>query len=123
MQASINASEVLMRNPIREDLSSKTAEFLKHNKITKVGTLTNQKDSRQQFNSTIAVAPDKRAERAKEKEAIDLAIKELAEIEIIGVKLRRSSNEVAKLLRQRGFKLQGPSVKRIADSLGIELSK
>ena len=120
---SINASEIRMRDPIREDLSQKVHAFLKANSITEVGTSSAKTETRPQFNHIIAVAPAKLAERQAEKEALHAAITELAHIEIAGVTLIRSAHEVSKLLRQRGFKLLSPSVTRVAESIGIYLSK
>lgn len=118
---SINASEIRVRDPIREDLGRKVSEFLKSGSITKVGTGTVKTEARPQFNHIIAVAPTKRAERQQEKEALHAAIAELSHIEIAGVTLIRSAHEVSALLRQRGFKLLSPSVKRVAESIGIQL--
>ena len=121
MQASINASEIRVRDQVREDLNLKVREFLKSGSITKVGTGTVKTETRPQFNHIIAVAPTKRAERQQEKEALHAAIAELSHIEIAGVTLIRSAHEVSALLRQRGFKLLSPSVKRVAESIGIQL--
>ncbi len=121
MQASINASEIRVRDQVREDLNRKVSEFLKSGSITKVGTGTVKTETRPQFNHIIAVAPTKRAERQQEKEALHAAIAELSHIEIAGVTLIRSAHEVSALLRQRGFKLLSPSVKRVAESIGIQL--
>ena len=123
MQASINASEIRVRDQVREDLNLKVREFLKSGSITKVGTGTVKTETRPQFNHIIAVAPTKRAERQQEKEALHAAIAELSHIEIAGVTLIRSAHEVSALLRQRGFKLLSPSVKRVAESIGIHLAK
>ncbi len=120
---SINASEIRVRDQVREDLNSKVSEFLKSGSITKVGTGTVKTETRPQFNHIIAVAPTKRAERQQEKEALHAAIAELSHIEIAGVTLIRSAHEVSALLRQRGFKLLSPSVKRVAESIGIHLAK
>lgn len=121
MQASINASEIRVRDQVREDLNLKVREFLKSGSITKVGTGTVKTETRPQFNHIIAVAPTKRAERQQEKEALHAAVAELSHIEIAGVTLIRSAHEVSALLRQRGFKLLSPSVKRVAESIGIQL--
>lgn len=118
---SINASEIRVRDQVREDLNLKVREFLKSGSITKVGTGTVKTETRPQFNHIIAVAPTKRAERQQEKEALHAAIAELSHIEIAGVTLIRSAHEVSALLRQRGFKLLSPSVKRVAESIGIQL--
>ena len=118
---SINASEIRMRDQLREDLGRKVNDFLKSSTITNVGTTAAKIKKRAQFNHIIAVAPTKRAERQQEKEALHAAIAELSHIEIAGVTLIRSAHEVSALLRQRGFKLLSPSVKRVAESIGIQL--
>ena len=118
---SINASEIRVRDQVREDLNLKVREFLKSGSITKVGAGTVKTETRPQFNHIIAVAPNKRAERQQEKEALHAAIAELSHIEIAGVTLIRSAHEVSALLRQREFKLLSPSVKRVAESIGIQL--
>lgn len=123
MQASINASEIRVRDPIREDLNRKVSEFLKFGSITKIGTGTVKTETRPQFNNIIAVAPTKRAERQQEKEALHAAIAELSHIEIAGVTLIRSAHEVSALLHKRGFRLRPASVKRVAEGIGIALTK
>lgn len=123
MQASINASEIRVRDPIREDLNRKVSEFLKSGSITKIGTGTVKTETRPQFNHIIAVAPTKRAERQQEKESLNAAIAELSHIEIAGVRLTRSAHEVSALLHKRGFRLRPASVKRVAEGIGIALTK
>lgn len=118
---SINSAEIMLRDTVREDIGRKVSEFLKTNSITKIGSGTVKPETRPQFNHIITVAPDKRAERQTEKENLHAAILELARIEIIGVTVTRSAHEIAKLLRPRGFKLEPPSVTRIAESIGIQL--
>lgn len=120
---SINASEIRMRDQLREDLGRKVNDFLKSGTITKIDNGTVKTETRPQFNHIIATAPAKRAERQQEKEALHAAIAELSYIEIAGVTLIRSAHEVSALLRQRGFKLLSPSVRRIAESIGIALTK
>ena len=119
---SINASEIRMRDQLREDLGRKVNDFLKSGTITKVGTTAAKIKKRAQFNHIIAVAPTKRAERQQEKEALNAAIAELSRIEIAGVRLTRSAHEVSALLHKRGFRLRPASVKRVAEGLGIALN-
>ncbi len=119
---SINASEIRMRDQLREDLGRKVNDFLKSGTITKVGTTAAKIKKRAQFNHIIAVAPAKRAERQQEKEDLNAAIAELSHIEIAGVRLTRSAHEVSALLHKRGFRLQPASVKRIAEGIGIALN-
>ena len=92
---SINASEIRVRDQVREDLNRKVSEFLKSGSITKVGTGTVKTGTRPQSDHIIAVAPTKRAERQQEKEALHAAIAELSHIEIAGVTLIRSAHEVS----------------------------
>lgn len=120
---SINASEIRMRDQLREDLGRKVNDFLKSGTITNVGTTAAKIKKRAQFNHIIAVAPAKRAERQQEKEALSAAIAELSHIEIAGVRLTRSAHEVSALLHKRGFRLRPASVKRVAEGIGIALTK
>lgn len=128
MQVSINASEVLLREPIRMDLERKVKEFLKQKSVNEVEQGLGSKENKFVFNDSISlaptrrtVAPTRRTAAAAEKEALHAAIAELSHIEIAGVTLIRSAYEVSALLRQRGFKLLSPSVKRVAESIGIQL--
>lgn len=120
---SINASEIRMRDQLREELGRKVNDFLKSGTITNVGTTAAKIKKRAQFNHIIAVAPVKRAERQQEKEDLSAAIAELSHIEIAGVRLTRSAHEVSALLHKRGFRLRPASVKRVAEGIGIALTK
>ena len=120
---SINASEIRMRDQLREELGRKVNDFLKSGTITNVGTTAAKIKKRAQFNHIIAVAPAKRAERQQEKENLNAAIAELSHIEIAGVRLTRSAHEVSALLHKRGFRLRPASVKRVAEGIGIALTK
>lgn len=119
---SINASEIRMRDQLREDLGRKVNDFLKSGTITKVGTTAAKDKKRAQFNHIIAVAPARRTERQQEKETLNAAIAELSLIEIAGVRLTRSAHEVSALLHKRGFRLRPASVKRVAEGIGIALN-
>lgn len=119
---SINASEIRMRDKLREELGRKVNDFLKSGTITNVGTTAAKIKKRAQFNHIIAVAPVKRAERQQEKESLNAAIAELSHIEIAGVRLTRSDHEVSALLHKRGFRLRPASVKRVAEGIGIALN-
>lgn len=119
---SINASEIRMRDQLREELGRKVNDFLKSGTITSVGTTAAKIKKRAQFNHIIAVAPAKRAERQQEKESLNAAIAELSHIEIAGVRLIRSAHEVSALLHKRGFRLRPASVKRVAEGIGIALN-
>lgn len=120
---SINASEIRMRDQLREELGRKVNDFLKSGTITNVGTTAAKIKKRAQFNHIIAVAPAKRAERQQEKESLNAAIAELSHIEIAGVRLTRSAHEVSALLHKQGFRLRPASVKRVAEGIGIALTK
>lgn len=120
---SINASEIRMRDQLREELGRKVNDFLKSGTITNVGTTAAKIKKRAQFNHIIAVTPAKRAERQQEKESLNAAIAELSHIEITGVRLTRSAHEVSALLHKRGFRLRPASVKRVAEGIGIALTK
>lgn len=120
---SINASEIRMRDQLREELGRKVNDFLKSGAITNVGTTAAKIKKRAQFNHIIAVAPAKRAERQQEKEDLSAAIAELSHIEIAGVRLTRSAHEVSALLHKRGFRLRPASVQRVAEGIGIALTK
>lgn len=119
---SINASEIRMRDQLREELGRKVNDFLKSGTITNVGTTAAKIKKRAQFNHIITVAPAKRAERQQEKENLNAAIAELSHIEIAGVRLTRSAHEVSALLHKRGFRLRPASVKRVAEGIGIALN-
>lgn len=121
--ASAHASEVRMKDVDRRALAAQVAQFMKENEVPELKTRPESKVERFAFNDSIAVTPAKRAARAAEKEALHAAIAELSHIEIAGVTLIRSAHEVSALLRQRGFKLLSPSVKRVAESIGIHLAK
>ncbi|MDY0250743.1 MAG: hypothetical protein RBR45_11920 [Pseudomonas sp.] len=119
--ASAHASEVRMKDVERRTLAAQVAQFMKENKVPELKTRRESKVERLVFNNSIAVAPAKRAERQQEKEALHAAIAELSCIEIEGVTIIRSAYEVSAMLRQRGFRLLSPSVKRVAESIGIYL--
>lgn len=121
---SINSSEILMREPFRNDIARKVSEFLERNSITVLSTRTTGiSEKALTFNSIIAVVPNKRAHVAAEKERLESTIKELSFIEIDGVTLIRSAYEVAKIMRTRGYKMRAQSVQRIAKGIGISLVK
>jgi hypothetical protein len=123
MQVSINASEVLLREPVRMDLERKVKEFLKQKSVNEVEQGLGSKENKFLFNDSISLAPTRRTAAAAEKEALHAAIAELSHIEIAGVTLIRSAYEVSALLRKRGFNLLSPSVRRVAAGIGIVLAK
>lgn len=123
MQAciSVNTTEILMRNSVRNELKNKMAEFLKSNSITVLETRTVPRPDRPAYNSAINVSPAKAKQVSAAREELSALVRELSTIEIEGVTIRRSATEVAKAMRLRGHKMRAPSVKRIAESIGITL--
>lgn len=123
MQAciSVNTTEILMRNSVRNELKNKMAEFLKSNSITVLETRTVPRPDRPAYNSAISVSPAKAKQVSTAREELATMVRELATIEVEGIKLRRSATEIAKVMRSRGHKMRAPSVKRIAESIGITL--
>lgn len=124
MQAciSVNTTEILMRNSVRNELKNKMAEFLKSNSITVLETRTVPRPDRPAYNSAINVSPAKAKQVSAAREELSALVRELSTIEIEGVTIRRSATEVAKAMRQRGYKMRAPSVIRIAESIGVSLS-
>ena len=123
MQAciSVNTTEILMRNSVRNELKNKMAEFLKSNSITVLETRTVPRPDRPAYNSAISVSPAKAKQVGVAREEAAALVRELSTIEVEGIKLRRSATEIAKVMRSRGHKMRAPSVKRIAESIGITL--
>lgn len=120
--ASIHASEINLKADERNMLAAKVALFLKAKDVPLLEIRTTYRKERYSFNTAISVVPARRAAVAAEKEAIELAVRELSRIEIEGVELKRSAQEISLLLKKRGFKLGAVSVRRIAHSLHIELA-
>ncbi len=119
---SLNSSEILAREPVRSDLQKKVVDFLKANTITVLGTRTVQSKKTQMFNTVIAVAPKKQQQVARAKERLEAEVRALAVITIEGVEMLRSAHEIAQIMRSNGHNLRGPSVERIAASIGQELA-
>lgn len=124
MQAyiSVNTAEIVMRDAVRNELQSKIDEFLKANEITVLETRTVPRYERPAFNSAIKVSQTKAKQVGVAREEIASLVRDLSTIEIEGVTIRRSAAEVAKAMRQRGYKMRAPSVIRIAESIGIALN-
>ncbi len=123
MQAciSVNTTEILMRNSVRNELKNKMAEFLKSNSITVLETRTVPRPDRPTYNSVISVSPAKAKQVSAAREELSALVRELSTIEIEGVAMKRSAIEIARIMRSKGHKLKAPSVIRIAENLGIEL--
>lgn len=119
---SVNTAEIVMRDAVRNELQSKMDEFLKANEITVLETRTVPRYERPAFNSAINVSQTKAKQAGVAREEIASLVRYLSTIEIEGVKMRRSATEVAKAMRQRGYKMRAPSVIRIAESIGIALN-
>lgn len=119
---SVNTAEIVMRDAVRNELQSKMDEFLKANEITVLETRTVPRYERPAFNSAINVSQTKAKQAGVAREEIASLVRDLSTIEIEGVTIRRSAAEVAKAMRQRGYKMRAPSVIRIAESIGIELT-
>lgn len=123
MQAciSVNTTEILMRNSVRNELKNKMAEFLKSNSITVLETRTVPRPDRPAYNSAINVSPAKAKQVSAAREELSALVRELSTIVIEGVVMKRSAIEIARIMRTKGHKLKAPSVTRIAESLGVEL--
>lgn len=119
---SVNTAEIVMRDAVRNELQSKIDEFLKANEITVLETRTVPRYERPAFNSAINVSQTKAKQVGVAREEIASLVRDLSTIEIEGVTIRRSAAEVAKAMRQRGYKMRAPSVIRIAESIGIALN-
>lgn len=119
---SVNTAEIVMRDAVRNELQSKMDEFLKSNEITVLETRTVPRYERPAFNSAINVSQTKAKKVGVAREEIASLVRDLSTIEIEGVTIRRSAAEVAKAMRIRGHKMRAPSVKRIAESIGIALT-
>lgn len=119
---SVNTTEIIMRNPVRNELKNKMSEFLKSNSITVLETRTAPRSDRPAYNSALSVSPARAKQVSLAREELAALVRELATIEIEGVTMRRSATEVAKAMRIRGHKMRAPSVKRIAESIGITLA-
>lgn len=119
---SVNTTEIIMRNSVRNELKNKMAEFLKSNSITVLETRTVPRSDRPAYNSALSVSPARAKQVSLAREELAALVRDLATIEIEGVTMRRSAAEVAKAMRIRGHKMRAPSVKRIAESIGITLA-
>lgn len=110
-----------MRNAIRNELQIKMDEFLKANEITVLETRTPARIERPAYNAVISVSPNKAKQVSTCREEYAAQVRELPTIEIHGIPIKRSATEIAKLMRQRGYKVHATSVIRIADSIGIKV--
>ncbi len=121
---SANASEILMRSNDRERIQRQVDAFLESKEITVLATRLKPLPEKQHaFNTIIATAPSKLRMVADDKENVEMLVRRFSTVEIDGIRMRRSAHEVAKLMRERGYKLRGPSVERVAQSIGVKLRK
>lgn len=118
---SVNTTEILMRDAVRNELHNKTAEFLKSNAITVLEARTVPRPDRPAFNSAISVSPARAKQVSAAREELTALVRKLATEQQMGIEIKRSATEIAKLLRQSGYKVRTPSVLRIAESIGIVL--
>lgn len=121
---STNLSDIQMRSADRESIASRVSEFLKSGSITKLDIRKGPREERPvPFNNSISSAPSKAPQVAKEKEAIESAIRELSTVVIDGEVVERSSGQIARIMRGNGYKLRATSVLRIAKGIGVNLLK
>ena len=121
---STNLSDIQMRSADRESIASRVSEFLKSGSITKLDIRKGPREERPVlFNNSISSAPSKAPQVAKEKEAIESAIRELSTVVIDGDVVERSSGQIARIMRDNGYKLRATSVLRIAKGIGVNLLK
>lgn len=119
---SAHAAEIYARENDRAKLARYVDSFLESNEITVLETRTTPRPDRPAYNSAISVSPAKAKQVGVAREEAAALVRELSTIEIEGVTIRRSATEVAKAMRLRGYKMRAPSVIRIAESVGIELT-
>lgn len=119
---SIHAAEIYARENDRAKLSRYVDSFLEGNEITVLETRTTPRPDRPAYNSALSVSPARSKQVSLAREELAALVRELSTIEIEGVTIRKSATEVAKAMRQRGYKMRAPSVIRIAESIGIELT-
>lgn len=118
---SVHAAEIYARENDRAELAKHIDSFLENNEITVLETRTTPPPNRETFNRALTVAPNKQLAVSVDRESVDSMVRELAFIEIEGVRIARSAYEIGKLMREKGYKLRSQSVKRVAKSIGIEL--
>lgn len=119
---SLNSSDILVRDPIRNDLAQKVQDFLKSSAITVISNAVAAQKKAPTFNRSIAVAPKKQRAVALAKERLENEVRALQVITIEGVEMLRSAHEIAQIMRSSGHNLRSLSVERIAASIGLELA-
>ena len=118
---SVHAAEIYARESARAEIARYVDSFLEGNEIPVLETRTVPLPDRPAYNSAISVSPAKAKQVGVAREEAAALVRELSTIEIEGVTIRRSATEVAKAMRQRGYKMRAPSVIRIAENIGLEL--
>lgn len=121
VSTSIHAADIYARDSERAELARYVDRFLENNEITVLEIRTTPPPNRETFNRAITVVPSKQLAVSADREIVDSMVRELAFIEIEGVRIARSAYEIGKLMREKGYKLRAQSVKRVAKSIGIEL--
>lgn len=114
---SINSTDILLKNIEREKLQSQIEAYLSVSEITVVDNrLEPLPEKVYAFSRIIATAPSRLSVVAADKEAIESMVRRFS-------KVKMTSYEIAKVLRERGYNLRSSSVKRVAQSIGVELRK
>lgn len=120
---SAHATDIQLKDAARNEIAGKVAAFLRKNTIQAAPASTKSREVKPTFNTAISVTPSRQTAVATDKEEIALAIRKYADIEIDGVRIRRSAAEVSVLLHGLGYRLQAASTRRVAESMGIQLSR
>ena len=123
VSTSIHAADIYARDSERAELARYVDSFLENNEITVLETRTVPRPDRPAYNSALSVSPARAKQVSLARDELADLVRELSTIEIEGVRIKRSAHEVAKIMRSKGYKLRAPSVRRIAASIGLELTK
>ena len=79
---SVNTTEIIMRNSVRNELKNKMAEFLKSNSITVLEARTAPRSDRPAYNSALSVSPARAKQVSLAREELAALVRELSIIEI-----------------------------------------
>lgn len=121
-RVSTHLTEILTLNSAREELNELVSKFLKKNKITVVQTNVFAKSSgTAAFNNQITESNKKRETNFERREKMIKKIRQLSTIEIGGETISRSAYEIAKLMRESGYRVTAPSITRIAHESNIKI--
>ena len=123
LNKSIHATDIAGRESDRQKLAKLTKKFLKTGSVTFLETRTTPLPGRAVFNHGGAAMTDspKTQGLAGDREEIIAEVRKLAVLEIEGVKIKRSAFEIGQIMRANGYKLRAQSVRRIAESSGVDL--